>query len=263
MHAIDAEEITDYWNGRARTYSNGVRGELSDERRDAWEHALDELTLDIFAAAASQGRTLRVLDLGCGPGFFSIIFAEKGCSVDAVDASSSMLERARENIAARSIEDKVALHCCDVCSLPFPDASFDLAVVRNVTWLMRDPEGAYTEWLRVLKSGAKLLVFDANWYLYLVDPAIDAARRIDQTQNTLDGWDEDSQATSDEEKRCEMIAMQLPMTPLRRPAWDLETLPRLGASNVHADEDIWRRLWTKNEQAFYASSPMFLVEAVK
>ena len=174
-----------------------------------------------------------------------------------------MLDRAQANIQAAGYENCVTLHESDVTSLPFEDAAFDVAACRNLTWLLLDPEAAYAEWLRVLRPGGKLLVFDANWYRYLVDPQIDAARRADQENNVLEGWDEDSQATSDEEKRSELIATELPMTYLLRPAWDLDVLPRLGATQVHADELIWKELWTESEKVYYASSPMFLVEAVK
>ena len=106
-------------------------------------------------------------------------------------------------------------------------------------------------------------MFDANWYRYLVDESIDAQRRIDQESNVPECWDEDSLATTAEEKHCEEIAARLPLTPVLRPAWDLEVLPRLGARHVRADEEVWGELWTESEQAYYGSSPLFLVDAVK
>ncbi len=128
---------------------------------------------------------------------------------------------------------------------------------------MRDPEGAYCEWLRVLKPNGVLAVFDANWYLYLFDLEIAEKRKSDMANNALEGWDEDAQATSDEEKRSEEIARSLPLSPVVRPAWDLEVLDRLGAADVVADENVWQRVWTENEHSYYASSPQFLVKAVK
>ena len=257
------EEIVGYWNGRATSYHNGVTGELKDNRRNAWERVLDAAVLPEITTAQLEGRSPRVIDLGCGPGFFCVIFAARGCTVDAIDTSESMLACARESLRAESLLDQVTLHRGDISTLPFPDNTFDIAIARNVTWLMRDPLATYREWLRVLAPGGKLLVFDANWYRYLVDADIDAARRADQDGNVLEGWDAESQATSEEERRCEEIAAKLPMTPILRPAWDVESLLQLGASSVRTDEDIWRLLWTESEQAYYSSSPMFLVEAVK
>lgn len=49
---------------------------------------------------------LKVLDVGCGPGFFPIILAEAGYNVTAVDYTEEMLEKAREN-AGNLIEDYI------------------------------------------------------------------------------------------------------------------------------------------------------------
>ena len=256
-------EIGDYWDERAESYSNGVQGELGDERSDAWRRMLENTSCGQIAEARVDGRTPRVLDLGCGPGFFSILFAEMDCAVDAVDASGEMLARAQVNVNAEGLGDSVAFHQGDVTMLPFEDGSFDIVASRNLMWLMRNPEKAYAEWMRVLRPGGKLIVFDANWYLYLFDASVDAKRRADQDGNEVAEWAEDARATTAEEKRCEQFALELPLSPVIRPAWDLEVLSRCGASLVRADEEAWASLWTESEYAFYASSPLFMVEAVK
>lgn len=46
----------------------------------------------------------KVLELGCGPGRNAIYFAEKGCSVDAVDLSKETLKWARERAIERNVE---------------------------------------------------------------------------------------------------------------------------------------------------------------
>lgn len=260
--ALEAE-IGRYWDERAESYSNGVRGELGDSRRDAWQRVLERVSDARISHAAAHNRSARVLDLGCGPGFFSILFAEMGCFVDAVDASDEMLGRARANAKAMDVEASITFHQGDVTVLPFDADSFDIVASRNLTWLMRDPVAAYAEWMRVLRPGGKLVVFDANWYLYLANPDIDAQRRFDQEGSDIVEWKEDARATTAEERRCEAIAAELPLTPVVRPAWDLEILSDLGASHVQADENVWAEVWTESEGRFYASSPLFLIEAVK
>lgn len=267
-------EINEYWDGRAQSYCNGVVGELSDARRDMWEAALETFSGGVLARTpagdqmaacniAGGDRMPHALDLGCGPGFFSVLLSRRGCAVEAVDASENMLSCARRNVGEHGSPDNVAFHQGDVASLPFGDDTFDLAVARNVTWLMRDPQAAYAEWLRVLRPGGKLLVFDANWYRYLVDDRVAEERRADQEGNELEGWDEASQATSAEERRCERIAEELPLTPILRPAWDIECLTKLGVSAVAAHEDVWKSVWSRSEQSYYGATPMFLVEATK
>ena len=52
----------------------------------------------------------------------------------------------------------------DAKDLDFEDNTFDIIVSRNLTWVLEEPDKAYREWHRVLRSGGKMLNFDANWY---------------------------------------------------------------------------------------------------
>lgn len=255
------EQIVGYWNARSDSYSCSVCEELGGPQHEAWRQVLQQHSAEAREAALRAGRAPRVLDLGCGPGFFSILFAQMGCAVDAVDSSAGMLAQARRNNQAAGTIGSVAFHEGDIERLPFADASFDVVALRNVTWLMRDPRAAYREWRRVLVPGGALLVFDANWYRYLDDPALDAQRVIDQACGAVPGLEADGQATKAQEARCEQLALGLPFTYIDRPAWDVRTLYDLGFSDVRTDEGIWRSVWTEGEQGFYGSSPLFLVKA--
>lgn len=260
---VSDQQITAYWNERASAYSCGVCEELGGEKCEEWARELHEHSRDAMLRAHGESRAPRMLDLGCGPGFFSILFARMGCAVDAIDASEGMLAQAQSNVNRANVDESVSFHQGDMGRLPFENASFDIIACRNVTWLLRDPSAAYAEWMRVLRPGGKLLIFDANWYRYLDDPSLDAQRIADQPTTDILGWDEKSIASQDQERRCEVIARDLPFTYIQRPAWDAEALSQLGFSRVRCDEDAWLRLWTEGEQAFYATSPMFLIEATK
>lgn len=260
---VSDTQITAYWNERASAYSCGVCEELGGEKCQEWARELRERSLGAVLRAQGEGRAPRMLDLGCGPGFFSILFARMGCAVDALDASEGMLAQAQNNVSRANVAESVAFHQGDMTRLPFYDASFDIIAGRNVTWLLRDPRAAYAEWMRVLRPGGKLLIFDANWYRYLDDPSINEQRVADQPTTDILGWNEESIASQDQERRCEAIARDLPFTYIQRPAWDERALSDLGFSGVHCDEDVWLRLWTEGERAFYGSSPMFLIEAIK
>ena len=251
------KEIEGYWDGRSATYSNGVKDEMRDFHLEAWEDALSKMVSD----GAPVG--LKVLDLGCGPGFFEVVLSRLGCLVDAVDGSAQMIDQARANVAENGVPGLVDFHRCDASDLPFPSSTYDAVVSRNVTWLMRDPLGAYAEWNRVLKPGGKLLVFDANWYSYLVDESLNRKRIEDQGDSSVLGWGEGSFATDEQERRCESIALRLPLTYENRPAWDVSVLPSLGFSDVRADEGFSGRVWSEGERDFYATSPLFSIEAFK
>lgn len=279
-----AAVIEQYWDARARTYSNNVRGELAADRLAAWRDILSSRVAAVTQPgeapasypSATKGPVgedrfgqahavapVRALDLGCGPGFFTAILSGLGCQVTAVDSSACMLDHARENVTTHGNPEGVTYLQSDVASLDLPDASFDLVVLRNVTWLMEDPVGAYAEWRRVLKPGGRLLVFDANWYSYLVDARIDRARRADQANIEILGWDEDARSTEAQDRRCEQIALRLPLTYETRPGWDVQALTQLGFDRISVDNGVWRRVWSPGEQEFYASSPLFMIEAIK
>ena len=82
--------ISDYWNLRAEGYSLHTRDELEGDagRRLA---ALFAETLPLPEGGG------RLLDVGCGPGLFSIAAAKLGWSVTGIDLSQRMLDEARTN----------------------------------------------------------------------------------------------------------------------------------------------------------------------
>lgn len=260
--ALD-EAIVEYWNERSDGYSCCVCEELVGSTYRNWYQLFHDKLDGLVARTNTQQRQPRALDLGCGPGFFSIVLARMGCAVDAVDSSAGMLEKARQNNIAAHTFNQVSFHEGDVAILPFKDNSFDVIALRNVTWLMRDPEAAYREWKRVLAPGGKLLVFDANWYSYLVNPEIDAQRVQDESAVEFSRQEVNGFASDEQERHCEVIARALPSTYLQRPMWDVQMLNKLGYSDVSSDESVWKVLWNEEEQEFYRSSPLFLIEATK
>ena len=60
----------------------------------------------------------------------------------------------------------------------------------------------------------------------------------------------------------EGIARRVPLSNIRRPAWDLALLRSLGL-HAEADEQIWQSIWSEEEKLNFSSTPLFLVRAVK
>ncbi|MBR3182475.1 MAG: class I SAM-dependent methyltransferase [Eggerthellaceae bacterium] len=251
--------MSEYWNEWAQKCSEDVVDALADERHGVWETALARALEGVLVEAVMFGHTPRIADLGCGPGFFSALLAEMDCEVDAVDISPDMIELAKRNVALAAPDSIVRFHTCSLFSLPFESNTFDACVSRDSVWLMRDPKAAYAEWLRVLRPGGKLIVFDANWHGYLAD-VLQGAGQLDDMPEVRNL---EAQALATEHKHCADIVAALPLTSALRPQWDVDTLAELGVKWVHADVDVWRQLWTRKEQERYASSPLFVIEAVK
>ena len=161
------DDNRNYWTDRAPGYSDVNRQELASAQRKRWSDCLrQELSAHFPDRAPSS---LRVLEVGTGPGFFAILLCEMGCDVTAVDLTPAMLSEAKEN--AGRLADRIHFMEMNAEALSFENESFDVVISRNLTWNLPHPVAAYTEWTRVLKPGGLLLNFDANWYSYLVDEA--------------------------------------------------------------------------------------------
>ena len=157
-------EIKQYWEGEAQAYSDSIKEELLSFKKQAW--------LDLILEYAPQKKDLKILDIGTGPGFFSVILSEAGFDVTAIDCTENMLHEAEGNLKAAGVSAKLKL--MDSHKLDFPDNEFDLIINRNVTWTLHDPKAAYREWYRVLKEGGRLLIFDSNFAHRFVDDELEA-----------------------------------------------------------------------------------------
>lgn len=97
----------------------------------------------------------RVLDLGCGTGWFTRKLAGLGCavSVTGMDLSPGMVEHAGEN-SSPDITWVVA----DAEAIPLPDDSCDLIFSNLMIQWCADPANVLRECQRVLRPGGRLLV---------------------------------------------------------------------------------------------------------
>ena len=247
-------ENKEYWTGRAAGYSEVNQLELATKQRETWRDCLRSEIARRFPDRAPE--TLRVLEVGTGPGFFAILLCELGFDVTAVDLTPAMLAEAKKNAGALAGSIRFMEMNAEV--LDFADSVFDVVVSRNLTWNLPHPEQAYAEWARVLRPGGLLLNFDANWYAYLFDDAARRAYDRDREISAAQGvWDQNVGENFDV---MDDIARRLPLSGVRRPEWDLAQLRALGL-RAEADETVWQRVWSEEEKLNFSSTPLFLVRA--
>ena len=251
------EEIQHYWNHRYSGYSKVNQKELEGIQRERWKKQFERLL--------PANKNLKVLDIGTGPGFFTIILEELGyTNITGIDVSEKMLEVAKENIQKYGKKDSsIELIQMDAQSLEFKPESFDIIVSRNLTWNLEKPQQAYSEWLRVLKPNGALFIFDANWYAFLKNESLakefEAKRQQAIEEKLEDYW----QGEGVDEEKMDWIVQQLPLTYQLRPQWDMEYFSTQEGISVETEENFGDLVWDYEEQLNYGATPMFCIKVVK
>ena len=106
----------------------------------------------------------RVLDLGSGAGTDSLVAAQmvgEDGHVTGIDMTPEMLSKARA-AAAEMDAANVEFIESEAEQLPFPDASFDVAISNGVIDLIPDKDAVFTEIFRVLTAGGRIQVADVT-----------------------------------------------------------------------------------------------------
>ncbi|MGV8084494.1 MAG: class I SAM-dependent methyltransferase [Coriobacteriia bacterium] len=121
--------------------------------------ASERWTPDDGAAIAAElglSEADSVLDVGGGIGVLaSYVAAASGCTVTVLDRDPSAVAEALSRPGVSGVLG-------DAASMPFPDASFDAAILIDAFHHVADQRSAVFEIARVLRSGAKVLVAERN-----------------------------------------------------------------------------------------------------
>jgi SAM-dependent methyltransferase len=105
---------------------------------------------------------MRILDVGCGPGWPSIPFSTYVKEIVAVDSSELAISLARLNIQRRGVLN-IRLGYGHAANLPFDDMSFDGVIASDLMDVVPDPVEVASEMFRVLKPGGVLVSWVQNF----------------------------------------------------------------------------------------------------
>jgi ubiquinone/menaquinone biosynthesis C-methylase UbiE len=139
-----------YHDAAARTYDR------------KWAISFDERSRSYVRERAERmlprSRYGRVLEVGCGTGFFLLNLWQSGYVEDpnGCDISPGMLEACGEN--ARRLGCKISLRAGDAERLPYDDGEFDLVVGHAFLHHLPEPTQAMGEMFRVLRPGGAVFV---------------------------------------------------------------------------------------------------------
>lgn len=214
--------LREYWEDRARGYSLATRMSLNDEK-DMFRTTLENILRD--------NRRLDVADMGTGAGYAAITVGMMGHRVVGVDNSEGMLQCARRNAHDYGVDAEFILG--DIHSPGLGRSSFDAVIAKDVIWSLADPVSAYIEWTMLLKPGGTLIVCDGNYYLDLYD---EEYRRKTQYNIMKRGKDNNLHAKTNMDNvdlnRIKELALDLPLSRIRRPSWDVSVLLGLGYEDI-------------------------------
>lgn len=240
--AMVAQLMNHYWEDRAKSYGEQNRAQLQDEHANIWQQLILE--------NIPKKKSLKILDIGTGPGFLAILMALAGHQVTGVDMNSEMLNEARENARLAGV---------NVCwqqvgqTLPFLPLSFDVIITRDVTWTLTAPETTLEHWMSKVAPGGTLLYFDAQWYGYLKN---DESRREFKAHRRY--VEENNGFVYEKAAAMEVMARTLPMTYKERPQWDLDFW-RQRHYEVTCHENLNPMIYNDLEQLQYEKQQEFLV----
>jgi SAM-dependent methyltransferase len=142
--------IRDFWDADSHTYDEAKSHAISDPlEAAAWRQALREALPDAPAT---------VLDAGAGTGALSLLAAELGHHVTALDLSSGMLARAQDKATERGLEERLTFVVRSATEPP--EGPFDAVMERHVLWTLPDPVLALGRWREV---AARLVLFEGVW----------------------------------------------------------------------------------------------------
>jgi ubiquinone/menaquinone biosynthesis C-methylase UbiE len=137
-----AGEHAQYWSQVAERYDRVVDQQIGGRTRAR-----------VRERVAREGRLGRVIELGCGTGFFTEVLATKAETLVATDVAPGMLELAKRRVRAEHVTFRVE----DCQHTSFPASAFDTAFISLVLHFT-EPERTLTEMHRILRPGGTLLI---------------------------------------------------------------------------------------------------------
>ncbi|UCH14672.1 MAG: class I SAM-dependent methyltransferase [Bacteroidales bacterium] len=130
--------------------------------KERWKRRVKMLTDFILPGS-------KVLELGCGTGYFTREIVKTGAEIVAIDISPDLIDVAKDNIVASNLKYRVD----NAYSMSFKDEEFDYVVGSSVLHHLK-VNSAIAEIYRVLKRGGKIAFTEPN----MMNPQIALQKNI-------------------------------------------------------------------------------------
>jgi ubiquinone/menaquinone biosynthesis C-methylase UbiE len=137
---------------RAGSLDNSIRRWLQDPQK-------------ILRPYIEEGMT--VLDLGCGPGYFSIDMAHmvgKSGRVIAADLQEGMLQKLRDKIQGTELEERITLHKCEESRIGLSE-HVDFVLGFYVLHEIPNQEVFFSEIRSILKPSGRVFIVEPPFHV--------------------------------------------------------------------------------------------------
>ena len=114
-----------------------------------------EIQQEIKNKLLSENNYNKIIEFGCGTGFFTKELIKKASHIIATDLSEEMV-----NIAQIQLKDfdNIKVEVADCQQTNYDSESFDTVIMTNVFMLVSDPVKSLKENYRLLKPGGKMII---------------------------------------------------------------------------------------------------------
>ena len=152
-HEQQLQKTRQYWDAAAATFDDEPDHGLRDPLvRRAWS---EHLTNWLPPAPAS------ILDVGCGTGSLTVLLAELGYEVTALDLSPAMVAHAEAK--TRAAGQRVTFWVMDAAFPQLDGQRFEAIVCRHLLWALPQPAAVLRRWSALLAPGGRLVLIEGYW----------------------------------------------------------------------------------------------------
>lgn len=137
-----ANEQAEFWSNTANRYDRVVDLQIGGKTRSMLRERV-----------AREGNLGRLIEFGCGTGFYTELLAHKADTLLATDISTGMLQLAKQRVKAENVMFQV--EDCQRTSLQ--DGMFDTAFISLVIHFT-EPDCTLAEMRRILRLGGTLII---------------------------------------------------------------------------------------------------------
>jgi ubiquinone/menaquinone biosynthesis C-methylase UbiE len=240
----------------------------SDERSERYIHGYEEWTREWMSRRTASSELgfliphlspgMSVLDCGCGPGSITAGLAELVAPGEVVglDIEERQLEAARALARERSL-DNLRFVQGSVYDLPFPDASFDVAVAHFVLEHVSDPLRSLREIRRVLRPGGIAAIKDPYYPAFTFRPQTVELLRFNELGEKVRAHNGASQTYAADLRaylleagfeRTEATAGVVTLGGAEEPGWILQTMLQNQVREPAFRETVLQQGWATEDE---------------